>query len=104
LRADKVGAILGKISEYRFGKGAAIMASLTGCVFCNPNLDPKQQIVLENEYCMFLQYEDAKVKGSLLEGSGLKSTLIKNIRRRATILVGIAGKSEVSIYSMPIST
>lgn len=41
------------------------------CVFCKPTLEPNQVVVLSNEYCLFLQLEQAKIKGSQLEGSGL---------------------------------
>jgi histidine triad (HIT) family protein len=41
------------------------------CVFCNPALDPQQQIILQNEYCRFLQYQEAQIKGILLEGTGV---------------------------------
>ncbi len=44
---------------------------MEGCVFCHPDLEPDQQIVLSNEYCMFLQLKQAQVKGSQLEGAGL---------------------------------
>ncbi|MBW8347957.1 HIT family protein [Bacillus sp. IITD106] len=41
------------------------------CVFCNPDLEPNQKVVLSNEHCLFLQLEQSKIKGSLLEGAGL---------------------------------
>jgi len=41
------------------------------CVLCNPELDPKQKIVLSNEHCLFLQLEDSEIKGKQLEGAGL---------------------------------
>lgn len=41
------------------------------CVFCNPSLEPSQNVRIKNEYCMFLQLEEAQIKGSQLEGSGL---------------------------------
>lgn len=41
------------------------------CVFCNPELEPQQEIVFENEHCMFLQFRDAQIKGSTLEGAGV---------------------------------
>jgi len=40
-------------------------------VFCYPEIDPKQKIVLSNEHCLFLQLEDAEIKGKQLEGAGL---------------------------------
>lgn len=44
---------------------------MNSCVFCNIDLDLRQSIVLSNEYCLFLQLEQFKIKGSQLEGSGL---------------------------------
>lgn len=41
------------------------------CVFCNPDIEPKQKVVLSNEHCLFLQLKQSKIKGSLLEGAGL---------------------------------
>lgn len=41
------------------------------CVFCYPHIDPEQCIVLENDYCLFLQLNQSKEKGQLLEGSGV---------------------------------
>jgi histidine triad (HIT) family protein len=41
------------------------------CVFCHPNLEPTQNIIISNDYCMFLQLEQAQIKGNQLEGSGL---------------------------------
>jgi histidine triad (HIT) family protein len=41
------------------------------CVFCNVEFEPKQKIILSNNHCMFLQLDEAQVKGSTLEGSGL---------------------------------
>ena len=41
------------------------------CVFCHPELDSQQQILLSNEYCMFLQLKDAKQPGIPLEGAGV---------------------------------
>ncbi|WP_188207244.1 HIT family protein [Alkalibacillus aidingensis] len=41
------------------------------CVFCDPDLEPDQKIILSNEHCMFLQLDQAQIKGSQLEGSGL---------------------------------
>ncbi|MFC4560070.1 HIT family protein [Virgibacillus kekensis] len=41
------------------------------CVFCHPRLEAEQRIILENEHCMFLQWESASLKGSQLEGAGL---------------------------------
>jgi histidine triad (HIT) family protein len=40
----------------------------TNCPFCFPHEDPQQRIVLENNYCYFLQ-KDAEQ--TVLEGSGL---------------------------------
>ncbi|GGG07596.1 HIT family protein [Paenibacillus abyssi] len=41
------------------------------CIFCNIELEPKQKIILKNEHCLFLQLEEAQVKGANLEGAGL---------------------------------
>lgn len=41
------------------------------CVFCNTELLPDQKVILSNEHCMFLQFEEVQIKGSQLEGSGL---------------------------------
>lgn len=41
------------------------------CVFCNLELEPSQQIILSNEYCLFLQLRPFKKKGSQLVGSGV---------------------------------
>lgn len=38
------------------------------CPFCFPERDPKQQIVLENDHCYFLQKEEEQI---VLEGCGL---------------------------------
>jgi len=38
------------------------------CPFCNPEKDPQQQIVFENEHCRYLQHPNHQ---SILEGSGL---------------------------------
>ncbi|KKD22217.1 cell-cycle regulation histidine triad HIT protein [Staphylococcus cohnii subsp. cohnii] len=44
---------------------------MESCVFCNLDLEPEQKIILSNEHCLFLQLDDSKIKGGLLEGSGL---------------------------------
>ena len=41
------------------------------CIFCNLELEPTQKLILRNEYCMFLQLEQAQQKGIRLEGSGV---------------------------------
>ncbi|PAV28858.1 HIT family protein [Virgibacillus profundi] len=41
------------------------------CVFCYPELEKRQRVILENEFCMFLRLEQAEIKGSQLEGAGL---------------------------------
>ncbi|SHG79082.1 HIT family protein [Ornithinibacillus halophilus] len=41
------------------------------CVFCHPDLEQNQSIVLSNEYCMFLQLEQSDMKGRPLEGAGV---------------------------------
>lgn len=44
---------------------------MTECVFCRVELEPRQNILLENEYCLFLQLDEVQIKGSQLEGFGL---------------------------------
>jgi histidine triad (HIT) family protein len=34
------------------------------CVFCNPEMDADQQIVMENDHCMFVQKPQQVLKGS----------------------------------------
>lgn len=41
------------------------------CVFCKPETELNQKIILSNEYCLFLQLEQSKIKGSQLEGAGV---------------------------------
>lgn len=41
------------------------------CILCNPEIEFKQKIILENDYCLFLQLKEFKLKGSQLEGSGI---------------------------------
>ncbi|SEN88803.1 histidine triad (HIT) family protein [Paenisporosarcina quisquiliarum] len=41
------------------------------CIFCNLELEPTQKVILSNEYCMFLQLEQAQEKSIQLEGAGL---------------------------------
>ncbi|WP_280771586.1 HIT family protein [Salipaludibacillus daqingensis] len=41
------------------------------CVFCNPSLEPKQNVIMSNDYCMFLLLEQAQIEGNQLEGAGL---------------------------------
>ena len=41
------------------------------CIFCNLELEPTQKVILSNEYCIFLQLEQAQEKGIQLEGAGL---------------------------------
>jgi histidine triad (HIT) family protein len=41
------------------------------CVFCNPELEPNQNVIFSNEHCLFLQSEHSEIKGSQLEGAGL---------------------------------
>lgn len=38
------------------------------CPYCNPQKDPEQNIVFENEYCLYLQHPKHQ---TILEGSGL---------------------------------
>ncbi|WP_440895511.1 HIT family protein [Amphibacillus sp. Q70] len=44
---------------------------MTDCPFCNPDLEPNQNIVMRNEFCLFLQLDQANIKGGQLEGAGL---------------------------------
>lgn len=41
------------------------------CIFCHPELEPTQKIILSNEHCWFLQLEQYQQKGIQLEGSGV---------------------------------
>lgn len=41
------------------------------CVYCNIDLEPNQNVILSNEECLFLQLGTSKIKGGLLEGSGV---------------------------------
>lgn len=41
------------------------------CVFCDTALEPSQNIVLENAYCMFLQLNHSQGTGHSLEGAGV---------------------------------
>ncbi|ALX49621.1 cell-cycle regulation histidine triad HIT protein [Lentibacillus amyloliquefaciens] len=43
----------------------------SNCVFCEPKLEADQKIILSNDYCMFLQLDQARIKGVKLEGAGL---------------------------------
>lgn len=51
------------------------------CVFCNLKLDQTQNVILSNEQCLFLQLDEAKNKGGLLEGAGV----IVPINHRETV-------------------
>lgn len=44
---------------------------INDCVFCHPEREPNQRIILSNDYCMFLQLKQAEIKGSQLEGAGI---------------------------------
>ncbi|GAA0596510.1 HIT family protein [Virgibacillus siamensis] len=44
---------------------------MNNCVFCHPDLEPEQEVLFQNEDCMFVQMREARVKGSTLEGAGL---------------------------------
>lgn len=44
---------------------------INNCVFCNPEIEPRQKIIFGNEHCLFIQSDQAQIKGSTLEGSGL---------------------------------
>ena len=50
------------------------------CLFCNPELEPAQQVVMSNDLCLFLQLDEAREKGVQLEGAGV----IVPKRHRAT--------------------
>lgn len=54
---------------------------MTDCVFCTVELEPTQNILLENEHCLFLQLDEVQIKGSQLEGAGL--IVPKNHRKTA---------------------
>ncbi|WP_195892055.1 HIT family protein [Bacillus niameyensis] len=41
------------------------------CVFCEPELDAKQKMLFSNEYCLFLQLDEAREKGNQLSGAGV---------------------------------
>ncbi|MUK88534.1 HIT domain-containing protein [Ornithinibacillus sp. L9] len=52
------------------------------CVFCNLELEPEQQILLSNKYCMFLQLKEAdQQERKQLNGAGL----IVPIKHRRTV-------------------
>ncbi|CAM3207058.1 HIT family protein [Filibacter tadaridae] len=44
---------------------------MSDCLFCNLKLEPTQKVIMSNELCMFLQLEQAQVKGIQLEGAGI---------------------------------
>ena len=44
---------------------------MTNCVFCQIDLNPNQQIILENEHCLFLQLNQSKDTEGVLEGAGV---------------------------------
>jgi histidine triad (HIT) family protein len=41
------------------------------CIFCNPELEPRDNEILSNKHCRFLQLEEARKRGSILEGLGV---------------------------------
>ncbi|TSB45995.1 HIT family protein [Alkalicoccobacillus porphyridii] len=41
------------------------------CVFCHPEIEPDQQIILENASCIFLQLQSATKQGLPLQGAGV---------------------------------
>ena len=41
------------------------------CVFCQLHLDPSQNIILENEHCLFLQLTEAQQQDMPLSGAGV---------------------------------
>ena len=41
------------------------------CVFCNPESDQSQIVVMSNDHCLFLQLEKSRIKGIQLEGAGV---------------------------------
>jgi diadenosine tetraphosphate (Ap4A) HIT family hydrolase len=45
-----------------------ILKKVAGCPFCEPEKDSSQNIVFENEFCMYLQHSNQQ---DILEGSGL---------------------------------
>lgn len=44
---------------------------MTECIFCNPEKEPNQSIILSNEYCLFLQLNQSHIKEKQLEGAGV---------------------------------
>lgn len=44
---------------------------MNDCVFCHPELEADQKVIISNDHCMFLQLKSAQVKGSQLEGAGV---------------------------------
>lgn len=41
------------------------------CLFCYPELEPTQNVIMSNDFCMFLQLDEAKQEGNQLEGAGV---------------------------------
>ena len=44
---------------------------MNSCVFCHLHLGPNQNIIIDNEHCLFLQLTDAQQKGIPLAGAGV---------------------------------
>ncbi|WP_182200668.1 HIT family protein [Paraliobacillus salinarum] len=41
------------------------------CLFCYPELEPSQNVIMSNTHCMFLQLDQAKEKRTKLKGAGI---------------------------------
>ncbi|QKS73142.1 HIT domain-containing protein [Paenalkalicoccus suaedae] len=54
---------------------------MNGCIFCQVELVPDQNVVLSNEHCMFLQVDEAQIRGVQLEGAGL---IVPKVHRETT--------------------
>ncbi|RCX21531.1 diadenosine tetraphosphate (Ap4A) HIT family hydrolase [Fontibacillus phaseoli] len=49
---------------------------MENCIFCYPDLDKNQKIILENDYCLYLQQEIQEIVGSgLIVPKAHKETL-----------------------------
>ena len=53
-----------------FLKESKELQEMKDCLFCYPELEPTQNIIMGNEFCMFLQLDQAKQEGIQLEGAG----------------------------------
>ncbi|MGP4073567.1 HIT family protein [Piscibacillus sp. B03] len=47
------------------------MEHISDCVFCYPELDQRQSVMMENKHCYFLQLDYFQEKGVVLEGAGV---------------------------------